>query len=285
MAKEKASVAEAAGCIAGIVAIVALVLGFLVYEFCFVRIEAGHVGVKSWFGAIEDGTLEAGPHWVHPLKGVKKWDVQVQKDEEPADVPTANGLPIKMKATLLYKLRPDRAADLAREVGDKDYQARVVTPYFKNSVRDVCSEFLPEAFYTAERTKVEARVLERVRTELDRHGFEVESVMLLDPVLPDTVKARIEAKVSAEQDAIRMESIFKQKELEGKANKRVEELKAESKIIEAKGIAEAQSIIKKDLTPEYLHYFWINALEKNHAQTIYVVGADGLPMFLNPAKK
>lgn len=184
-----------------------------------------------------------------------------------------------MRATLLYHLRPDKAPMMAREVGE-NYQERVVTPYFKNAVRDVTAEFPPEALYTAERQKVEARVLERVRHELDVRGIEVEAVMLLDPVLPKVVRERIEAKVGAEQDAIRMQSVFKQREQEAMANKRQKELEAEAKVIEAKGIAESQKIIQKDLTREYLVYLWIDALRTHTGSTVYIpTGNDGLPFF------
>lgn len=270
------------GC--GIAIAAAVVVGILILPFMWVSVPKGNVGVVSSFGSVSDQTLPAGgPYLVAPWKAVYRMDCQTQKDEEPATVPTNNGLSVTMKATLLYRLRPDRAASLARDVGHEKYQERVVTPYFKNAVRDVTAEFTPDALYTAERQKVEGKVLERVRQELDRHGFEVEAVMLLDPVLPDVVKQRIEAKVAAEQDAIRMTSVFKQREQEGMANKRVKELDAEAKVIEAKGIADAQAIIKKDLDHNYLVYLWIEALKesaKHNNATIYVpTGGDGMPLF------
>lgn len=60
---------------------------------------------------------------------------------------------------------------------------------------------------------------------------------------------------------------------------------AERKAIEAKGIADAQIIIKKDLSHEYLIYLWIEALKegaKHNNAVIYVpTGSDGMPMFRN----
>jgi hypothetical protein len=58
------------------------------------------------------------------------------------------------------------------------------------------------------------------------------------------------------------------------------ELEAESKVIQAKGIAEAQTIIKKDLTDEYIRYLWVMALKEHQGAIIYVpTGQDGLPFF------
>lgn len=59
-----------------------------------------------------------------------------------------------------------------------------------------------------------------------------------------------------------------------------EKQEAERKTIEAKGIADAQSIIKKDLDENYLKYLWISALEKHQGAIIYVpTGTDGMPVF------
>lgn len=143
---------------------------------------------------------------------------------------------------------------------------------FKNVVRDVCAKHPPEALYSNQRQSIEAEITARTQAELEPRGISVEAVMILDPVMPDVVVARIQAKVGAEQDAQRMEFVLKQKELEAKA-----------KVAEAKGIAEAQQIIKKDLDDNYLRYLWIEALKesaKHNNATIYIpTGGDGMPMF------
>jgi prohibitin 1 len=271
-----------------VVVVILIALFVLDIPFCCASVGKGDVGVVSTFGNVSDEPLQPGMHFVMPWKAVYRMTTQTQKDEEPAKVPTSNGLAVEMKATLIYHLRPESAPALAKEVGHIGYQDKVVSPYFRNAVRDVTAEFLPEALYTAERAKVEARIKDRVSKELEKHGFEVEAVMLLDPVLPQVVQDRIQAKVAAEQDAIRMESVYKQKELEGKTNKRVKELDAEAKVIEAKGIADAQAIIKKDLDHNYLVYLWIEALKesaKHNNATIYIpTGTDGMPYFANVGK-
>jgi regulator of protease activity HflC (stomatin/prohibitin superfamily) len=268
-----------------VLSIIAFVLGFI---FCWVTVPKGHVGVESNFGNVNQTPLQPGWHIVYPWSSIYRMSCQVQKDEEQATTATKNGLSISMKATLLYHLKPTEAVNVASEVGHEKYQDIIVTPRFKNAVRDITAEYLPEAFYGEDRQKIESRVLERIRHELPQ--FDVDAVMLLDPVLPQVVQDRIQAKVGAEQDAIRMESVYKQRELEGKANKRVKELEAEAKVIEAKGIAESQKIIKADLDDNYLRYCWIQALietARHNNATIYVpTGSDGMPFFkpIHPGK-
>jgi regulator of protease activity HflC (stomatin/prohibitin superfamily) len=235
--------------------------------FSFARVPVGNIGVLSTFGDVSDKVLTPGLHIVMPWNGVTRMSTQTQVDEEQASVPTRKGLAVGMKATMLYHLDSDRAPSMLREIGE-GYPA-VIAKNFRNAVRDVTAEFDAEAFYTGERVNVESRILDRISKELAPRGIEIESVMLLDPVLPDVVKSRIEAKMAAEQDATRMEYVLKQKRLE-----------ADAKVIEAKGIADSQSIIKKDLDDNYLRYLWISALKEHTGATIYIpTGGDGMPFF------
>jgi len=177
-----------------------LVFGVL---FSFARVPVGHVGVLSTFGDVSDKTLDPGLHIVMPRKGVTRMSTQTQVDEEQASVPTKKGLAVAMKATMLYHLESGQAPNMLREVGETYPQ--VIAKNFRNAVRDVTAEFDADAFYTGERVTVESRILGRMRKELSPRGIVIESVMLLDPVLPEVVKSRIEAKMAAEQDATRME--------------------------------------------------------------------------------
>lgn len=252
----------------------AVIVGFFVvgYASSFVTIDKGHVGVLTWFGKVDDGlALEPGPHLVHPFKRVIRVNVQPQRNEEPATVPTSGGLSVQVKAILVYRIDPVLAPDVLDKIGDR-YEEKLIDPYFKNVVRDVCAEYTPEALYTVERNTVETRALARMEKELASRGFVFEQVMLQDPVLPAIVTERIQAKIGAEQDVIRMQSVLKQKELE-----------AQAKVVEAKGIAESQAIIKKDLDQKYLIYQWILAVKEASAhgnKVIYIpTGSDGLPLF------
>lgn len=277
-----------------VVLVIGVVLLLLGYLFCFKTIGQGEVGVISWFGKLEDQTLESGPHIVNPFKSVARVSIQKQRNEEQATVPTKSGLSVGVKAIMIYRLEPTKVPQLMREVGPT-YEEKLLDPVFRNSVRDATAEFEAESLYTDARSKVESMIFDKVTKELSSNGyFVVEQVMLQDPVLPTSVQDRINAKVSAEQDAIRTQYIFKQQELQAKANARQaepeaegqlkrKELEAQAKAVEAKGIAEAQLIIKKDLDDNYLRYLWIEALKesaKHNNATIYIpTGNDGMPLF------
>jgi regulator of protease activity HflC (stomatin/prohibitin superfamily) len=267
---ENAAAAKVAGYV-----VLALLGGFVLLigtAMCWVTVDKGHVGVVTTFGSVSDETLPSGgPYFIRPWRKVVRMNIQTQRNDEPATVPTKGGLSVEVKAVLLYHVDPASAPKILREVGEQ-YEQKIVDSFFRNAVRDATAEFSPEALYTDERTKVEATVLAKISRDLTDRGFIVESVMLQDPILPRLVKDRIEQKVGAEQDAERMKFVLRQRELE-----------AQAKVVEAKGIADAQLIIRKDLDDNYLKYLWIEALKesaKHNNAVIYVpTGYDGMPLF------
>ncbi len=54
--------------------------------------------------------------------------------------------------------------------------------------------------------------------------------------------------------------------------------KADAEVIRAKGLAEAQQIISSTLTEDYIRYLYIQAIEGNSNQIIYVPTEAGLPI-------
>ena len=86
--------------------------------------------------------------------------------------------------------------------------------------------------------------------------------------LPEKVRSAIEDKLQAEQEAQRMEFVLLRENQE-----------AERKRVEAKGIADANTVISGSLSENYLRWYWVTNLDK-HQDVIYVpTGNDGMPMF------
>ena len=238
-------------------------------------IEKGEYGVVASFGSVENNVLMPGLNFVWPWKKVYRIPSVVQKDEEEAATPTKEGMTCNIRSILLWRIDPTRVVEIVKQYGHEGFEDRLVHPYFRGAIRDVTVQFDSESLYTQDRAKVELMMLEKVTKVLSSHGIMTESVTLTNLTLPNSVKDRIEAKVSAEQDVKRMEFVLKQKELEGKA-----------KIVEAEAIAKAQQIIKQDLDINYLYYLWIQALKEKDNNLIYVpIGSDGLPLFKQVQKQ
>lgn len=257
---------------------VALVVLLLLVTLCSLMrgVEAGEVGVEETFGAMRTHET-GGPRLVSPFAKITRLSTKTTKNDEEATVPTKGGLSVNLHAILLYRLKPEAAVTVLGTVGAK-YEETVIDPIFRNIVRDVCAEHTPEDLYTSARTEVEQQIFARASRDLEARGFVCEAVMIQDPKMPQVVTERIQAKIGAEQDAIRMQSVYKQREQEAMAKKRQTELEAESKVIEAEGIAKAQKIIQQDLTENYLRYLAVEQMRdaaKYGNSTYYFLSTDG----------
>ena len=65
---------------------------------------------------------------------------------------------------------------------------------------------------------------------------------------------------------------------EAKAEKDAAVLKAESDVVRAKGIAEANEIIAKSLTEEYIRWKWVEGLHDGSSEVVYIPTEAGLPI-------
>ncbi len=70
---------------------------------------------------------------------------------------------------------------------------------------------------------------------------------------------------------------------EARAKMEAATLLAQADTIRAHGIARSNQIIGASLTENYLHWFWIDNIEKNPQATIYVPTENNLPIFAKPA--
>ncbi len=64
-----------------------------------------------------------------------------------------------------------------------------------------------------------------------------------------------------------------------KANLQAQTYNAQSEVIRAKGVSQANNIIKDSITDQYIRYLWVQTLEKGQSnQIIYVPTETGLPL-------
>jgi regulator of protease activity HflC (stomatin/prohibitin superfamily) len=238
-----------------------------------VIIPAGYVGVYDLFGKVADTELGAGIHLVNPLAKIHKFSVRTQEIKEAVDVPSREGLTVKVDVSLLLALHPERAADLYRKIG-YEYLNIVVTPQLRGVVRDITSGYDAKALYTAERESISRGIENALRPLLQERGIRLEKILLRKITLPPKLAAAIENKLEAEQQAEQMKFVLDKEKQE-----------AERKRIEAQGVADYQTIINKGLNENLLKWKGIEAtreVAKSPNTKVVIVGSgkDGLPIIL-----
>jgi len=256
--------------------VLAAVLAALILLFnCTTRVETGHVGVLTLFSSVTHETLPEGLHLINPLKAVHELSIQTQTIKETANVPSNEGLILTLDTTLQYRLDANKAADVYQKIGT-EYVDKVVEPNLRSAVREATASHSANALYTGAREEVAHAIQEQLVAALAPRGIYVESVLLRDIQLPPMLKASIEAKQQAEQDALRMSFVLQKEKQE-----------AERKRIEAQGISDFQRIVAQGISPQLLEWKGIEATEKlaasNNAKIVIVGNTkNGLPLIFEP---
>ena len=237
------------------------------------RVNTGHVGVLTLFGRVTGEMLGEGMHVISPFKTNNQLSIQTQTLKESASVPSSEGLMMNLDTSLIYQLNPDKAAEVFQKIGSS-YEAKVIEPTLRAAIREATASHSANALYTGEREMVAKQVQETLSAQLGPHGFLIQSVLLRDIQLPATLKASIEAKQQAEQEALAM-NFRLQKETQ----------EAQRKRIEAAGIRDFQQIVAQGISPALLEWKGIEATEnlaKSGNSKIVVIGnnKNGLPLIL-----
>ena len=255
--------------------IVAVVVVFILLMASTTSIPTGHVGVLTLFGRVTGDVLPEGIHLINPLKSVEKMKVQTQSVKESASVPSKEGLTLSLDTSLLFRLDRDKAADVLKKVG-VDYAEKIIEPELRSAIRGATASHSSNDLYTNGRELIQQQIKDDLTAKLAPRGVIVEDVLLRDVQLPALLKASIEAKQQAEQDALRMSFILQKEKQE-----------ADRKSIEAKGIADFQKIVAQGISPQLLEWKGIEATEKLASSPntkIVLIGntKNGLPLVFEP---
>lgn len=248
----------------GIIRIVAslmIVIGILTS--CIVQIDAGQIGVKMLFGKVQNDVLNSGLHFINPLMEVNRIDVRTQNytmsgvhdegDKEGDDairVLTSDGLEVIIDLTVLYHVQANEAPRLVKETG-LDFKDKIVRPVTRTKIRDNSVYYTAIDLYSNKRDEFQTRIYKTIEDNFKKRGLELEQLLVRNITLPNRVKAAIEEKINAEQEAQKMLFVLQKERQE-----------AERKRVEAQGIADYQRIINIGLTNNQLQYEQIKAMKE-----------------------
>jgi len=240
---------------------------------CVTKVPTGNVGVLTLFGRVTQEVLPEGIHLINPLKTSNEMSIQTQTIKESASVPSSEGLVMNLDTSLIYHLNPDKAAEVFQKIGAQ-YEVKVIEPTLRAAIREATASHTANALYTGEREMVAKQISDQLTTILNQRGLVVESVLLRDIQLPQTLKSSIEAKQQAEQEALAMNFRLQKEKQE-----------AERKRIEAGGIRDFQQIVAQGISPALLEWKGIEATEllsKSPNSKVVVIGnpKNGLPLIL-----
>ncbi|MGZ5246236.1 MAG: prohibitin family protein [Flavitalea sp.] len=250
-----------------------------------VQIDAGQVGVKKLFGKVQNTTIGSGLHLINPLMEVISMDIKTQNytmsganddrqnsADDAIKVLTSDGLEVTIDLTVLYKVLPIDAPKIVRETG-LDYTDKIVRPLTRTKIRDNAVYYEAIALYSTRRDEFQQRIFRTIDEDFKKRGLILEQLLVRNITLPQSVKTTIEQKISAEQEAQKMQFVLQKEKQE-----------AERKRVEAQGIADYQRIISLGLSDKQLQYESIKAqleLAKSQNAKIVIMGKGNTPIILD----
>ena len=251
----------------------------------FKQIDAGKVGVKSLYGNVQPDILESGLHVINPLLDITVFDVQTQnytmsaihnegaqEGDDAIRVLSNDGLEVVIDLTVLYRVLPTEAPKILKGIG-QEYTDKFVRPVTRTRIRDNAVYYDAVALYSTKRNEFQQRIFKSIEDDFKKRGLVLEQLLIRNINLPTSVKASIESKINAEQDAQKMTFVLQKEKQE-----------AERKRVEAQGIADYQKIISSGLTDKQLQYEQIKAQKEIATSSntkIIFMGKGSAPVILS----
>ncbi len=229
--------------------------------------------------------MGSGLHFINPLLDVKNLDVKTQNytmsgvndegnksGDDAIKVLTSDGLEVTIDLTVLYRVVAVDAPKLLRETGD-DYRDKIVRPITRTKIRDNAVYYQAVDLFGSKRDEFQQRIFKTIEDDFKKRGLLLEQLLVRNITLPNSVKASIESKINAEQDAKKMEFVLLKEKQE-----------AERKRVEAQGIADYQKIINTGLTDQQLQYEQIKAMKElalSANAKVIVMGKGNTPIIID----
>ncbi len=250
-----------------IVLLIIAIAGITVVTTATVKVPSGYRGVLLTWGKVEDTILPEGLNFKVPFtQSVVLMNVQIQKAESTEATATKDLQEVSTTVAVNYRLNPSAVNEIYTDLR-QDYADRVVKPNIEESLKATTALFRAEELVT-KRAEVKATFDDILAERLSIFNINVVSVSLTDFQFSPSFSAAIDAKVTAEQQALvsknELEMIryeAQQQIIQAEAAKNATMRRAEgdafAQIIDANATAQSIQIITAQMTQEYANYLWL----------------------------
>lgn len=243
------------------------VMGVTVLFDSFRIVGAGERGVILTFGQVSDNVWEEGLHVKIPfIQSVKILDVKTQVENVDASAASKDLQNVTTQIALNYHLDAERVNKLWQSVG-VNYKVRIIDPAIQEAIKAVTAQYTAEELITKrEQVKSDAKIV--LSDRLNKEFIIVDELSIVNFDFSESFNEAIEAKVTAEQNALASKNKLEQVKYE-----------AEQRIAEAKGEAEAIKIQAQAIqTQGGTEYVELKRIEKWDGKYPTTMLGNGLPL-------
>ena len=274
---------------------------FLVVVFSLiVRIDAQQVGVLVRPNGVSDEELHTGWHIVMPWNDVHKMDKTVwvytctnstgEGAKDHADAiwaPTKDGIKMGIDISVSWRIDPSMASWIYQNVTENDggttgrylwLEENVIRTKLKSTLALSVSNYSPIEVYSTKREVIQNDVIARIRKEVGPYHLIIDQVDIREVYYNPEYETAINNKKLAEQEALRLVDVTRQKEellKQASINKEIaiQQAEGEARALQIKGSSIASN-------PKIIDLEWIN--KWNGVLPTYMLGSgQGIMLNLN----
>jgi prohibitin 2 len=223
-----------------VIAIILLIALFILWPFA--SVPAGYVGVMTTFGAPSASVYDPGIHFRMPIsQSMHNVYIGVYKAESDVAGSSKDLQQVDMKVSVNFNVLPSAAVGIYSNLGG-DPWTQVMDPAVHDIVKAVAARY-EATDLIQKRDQVSQEVRESLLTRFKNIGVNVSAVNIVNFQFSKQFNDAIEAKITAQQNALRVENEIVQTKWE--AQKRVVESEAALRV--AENNAKANELMGKSL--------------------------------------
>jgi regulator of protease activity HflC (stomatin/prohibitin superfamily) len=202
--------------------------GIIALANSFYTVKSGERGIVFTFGKI-DAVVAEGPHFKVPfIQSLEKVDVRTLKAKAPCDAGTKDLQMVSSEVAINYHLDPNKLKELYMKSG-LDVETKLIDPRIQEVVKAITAKYSAEQLMS-QRESVKTSIVNNLTTELGKYYVIIEDVQITNFRFSDKFNAAIEAKQTAEQQALTAENDLRRIEVE--ARQKIAMAEAEAKTIQ-----------------------------------------------------
>ena len=217
----------------------------------FKTVDRGTTGVKMRFGKVVEQAYGPGLHWKTPfIETIVQVNVQQQNAIEHSEAASKDLQKVNTDVKILYSVNDDLVPKAYDRIGGREeIQETLVNPAIKECFKAVTARYTAEELIT-KRNEASIAIHESLTEFIERscQGEGLTGLIRLDNVavedfrFSDEFNEAIEAKVTAEQEALRAEEEKNRTITQAEARKEEVRLASEAKALEIENEAKAEAV-------------------------------------------
>lgn len=222
------------GGVVGLLVAFFFIVAVVLFMSPFVVVSAGERAVVTSFGAVK-GEMGPGIHFLSPIsQSATILNVQTQKEQTDASAASKDLQNVNTTVAVNYNVDPNKVTDLFTTVG-VNFKGTIIDPAIQEVVKSVTANYTAEELIT-KRPAVTDEIQAQLTTRLAANDILVTAISITDFKFSDSFNAAIEAKVTAQQNALAAQNKLQQIQFEAQQTVATAKAQAEAIQIQAQAI-------------------------------------------------